>query len=191
MKRRKAIKSFLLLGAGVAATYSGITIYKWNRKPDFEFLDANLTLINEMADTVIPTTDTPGAKDADVAPTLVHMIKSSCTRVEQNVFINGMKELISFSSSHFGKPFPELSSGDKKIALQQFKSFGDNARSFVGKARNKIIGRSFYNILCNYTVIAYCTSEKGATQGLRYDYIPGRFEACVKISGSTKAWATK
>lgn len=191
MKRRKVIKSFVLLGIGVAATYTGVTFYRWNKTPDINYLDANLDVLNEMGEAIIPATNTPGAKDANVAPTIVNMVKNACSKMEQNAFINGMKELMSFSESHFGQPFAKLTAADKKLAIQQFKSFTDNSRTFFGKVRNRLIGKSFYNILCNYTVIAYCTSEQGATRGLSYDYIPGKFESCIKVSGDTKAWATK
>jgi len=39
------------------------------------------------------------------------------------------------------------------------------------------------------TIWGYFTSEVGATKALRYNPIPGRYDACIDYKPGDKAWA--
>jgi hypothetical protein len=39
------------------------------------------------------------------------------------------------------------------------------------------------------TLVGYYTSEPGATQELRHEPVPGRYQACVPLSEIGRAWA--
>ena len=50
---------------------------------------------------------------------------------------------------------------------------------------------TFFNILKQYTTIAFCTSQEGATKALAFDFIPGEYIGCMDISENQRSWATK
>ena len=75
--------------------------------------------------------------------------------------------------------------------VRHFQKKGKNFSGIWGKAKNKLLGKSFFAILKEYTTIGYCTSKPGATETLAYDYIPSKFEPCIVINSSQKSWATK
>jgi hypothetical protein len=48
----------------------------------------------------------------------------------------------------------------------------------------------FFALLKELTVLGYCTSELGATQGLAYLAVPGEYRGCVGLRPGQKSWAT-
>lgn len=191
MNRRKAIFSLLMLGVGTVATYSGYKLYHVNKKPNLSFLDEQADLIAALTENIIPRTDTPGAIDTGSPAILILMIKNNADRKTQNNFIDGLRDVIDYTASNFDKPFHQLPFATQQKIVQRFYEKGKNYSGNVGKAKNKFLGKSFFDILKQYTSIAYCTSKEGATMGLAYNYIPGKFEGCVQLKAGQKSWATK
>ena len=59
------------------------------------------------------------------------------------------------------------------------------------KVKNKFTGNPFFTTLKTYTVYGYCISEKGASIGMRYIAVPGKYLSCIPLEPNQKAWATK
>jgi hypothetical protein len=190
MKRRKAIGRILLISGGALATYSGYKIWDWTKAPDLEYLEKHKTLILALSETIIPATDSPGAKDAGVDDFIITMIKDCTERKSQNKFIDGLKELERFCHSSFNKFFVECSLNEKKQTLIHFEERGKSYGGIMGKVENRFFGRSFFATLKRLAAEGYCTSEIGATKGLSYLFIPGKFVGCMPLQQGQKAWAT-
>ena len=195
MNRRKAIYSLILLVAGTVAgtvvTYTGFKLYQVKKKPNLMFLDEHEGLIAALTEIIIPRTDTPGAIETGSPAILIAMIKNNADRKTQNNFIDGLKELLDYTNSKYDQPFNKLPFATQQQIVQVFYEKGKNYSGKSGKVKNKILGKSFFEILKQYTSIAYCTSKEGASIGLAYDYIPGKFEGCVPLMAGQKSWATK
>ncbi|WP_316836942.1 gluconate 2-dehydrogenase subunit 3 family protein [Pedobacter nutrimenti] len=190
MNRKKAI--FRIFGVFVLA-FSGTTIWKFfqlNKVPDLKNLEKNRKLIAEIAETIIPSGDSPGAKDVQVEDFIIKMVKDCTETRSQNSFMYGLEELKEYTTENFGKSFLQCNEKQRIIALTHFEN-KDDADHFVRKIRKKVMGDSFLMTIKNYTVIGYCSSELGATHGLAYDYIPSNFEACVPLKAGQRSWATK
>jgi len=191
MKRRKAIGRILLAGGGTVAAYSGYRWYDLKKDPDLVYLDQRRDLIADLAETIIPATDTPGAKEAGVHDFIILMIKD-CTDIKsQNKFIDGLKELEHYCSSAFNKPFGKCAENEKQEVLKHFEAKGKNFKGILGKVQNRFLGKSFFITLKENTAAGYCSSEAGATRGLAYVYIPGKYIGCVPLQPGQKSWATK
>lgn len=191
MNRRKAILSIFLIGGGATAGFSGYKWYSIHKTPDLNFLDANQALIADLAETIIPATDTQGAKEAMAHIAIISLIKETADRKTKNIFIDGLKEVESYSSSHFSKSFSALTPAQQQETVAHFRDQGKNYGGMMGKIKNKFIGKSFFHILKEYTSIAFCTSKNGATKTLAYDFIPGAYHSCVQMTAGQKSWATK
>src|SRR5215213_9415589 len=103
MNRRQAISRIFFGGLGGAALVSG---YKWNaltKAPDLNYVDNNHELIAALAETIIPTTDTPGAKEAGVHDFIIMMIKECTEHKTQNKFIDGLKDLQAYCKNKYRK----------------------------------------------------------------------------------------
>ena len=91
--RREALrKTALLMGAAVSASaLTGIlqgckAAPELTYKPDF-FTEDQARLISEVAEIIIPKTDTPGAKDAGVPGFIDQMLKECYKKEDQDEFL--------------------------------------------------------------------------------------------------------
>lgn len=191
MNRKKAIRNIILLGGGTAALLAGWKGYNILKKPSFSKLDEHQLLIDELAELIIPETDTPGAGKAGVGRFISIMVRDCTSRQAQNKFIDGVEDLAAYAKSRYDKTFLQCSPADKISILQHFEEKGRGYKGMLGKAETKFLGDSFFTTLKKYTVMGYCTSKQGATSALRYDYIPGSYQGNVPLTPGQTAWATK
>jgi hypothetical protein len=112
MDRREAITrvSWLLGGAIIG---SGIFLEsgcKTSTEKARDFFDPEtITLLNEMGETILPKTSTPGAKDARVGEFMAVMVKDCYTAKDQRIFREGIKRLEKRCKEDTGKTFMECS----------------------------------------------------------------------------------
>ncbi len=191
MKRRKAIRNILMIGGGTVVAYSGYKLYSIEKTPDLRYLDQRKNLIADLAEAIIPATDSPGAKDAKVEDFIIGMIKD-CTEVKsQNNFISGLNNLEDYCKSNFNNEFGRCNEQQQNEVLNHFQDKAREPAGIIGKAEDRFLGRPFFTTLKEYTVRGYCASEIGATKGLRYIAIPGRYAGCISMEAGEKSWATK
>lgn len=191
MNRRTTLKSILALSVAGISSFSA---YKWvslNKEVDIAELQSYKSLIAELAETIIPATDTPGAKEAGVGSYIMNILTNCTGKREQNKFLNGLQDLEAYASDSFGRSFAQCNINEKTTILKHFEEKGSYSFQILNKINNKFLGQSFFSKLKNLTVEGYCLSELGATKGLVYDYIPQTFEACISLKTNQKSWATK
>jgi hypothetical protein len=189
MNRRKAITRIVLAGAGVTAAVGGYKWYSVTKEPDLAFIDSESELIAALAETIIPATDTPGAKECGVEKFIQQMIKGSTDRKTQNKFINGLKDVKSYALSKYDKLYQQCTP-EQQISIMEHFASGGSSSGLWSKIERRYLGNSFFTTLKQYTVEGYCTSRKGATQALSYLPVPGRYEGCIPLTTGQKAWAT-
>ena len=146
----------------------------WNspilENKSFEFGDLQSQLIAEISELIIPTTDTPSAKVADV-PVFIKKILADCySKKERNAVLNGVDNFEKAIVHDTGKSFLQHTENEK-IA-------------FLKLAQDE----PFFKTLKSLTITGYFTSEIGATQALRYEQIPTRYEGNVSYKKGDKAW---
>lgn len=191
MNRRNAIKGV------VAFSFIGIisgSLYEWftlNSKIDINLLQKKKQLIADLAEVIIPRTNTPGAKDVKVEEFILKTI-INCTEVRgQNIFVNGLSDVEDYSKKQFGKSFHNCNLTEQTRILSHFEAKSHGFNSTISKIEGKFIGKPFFTQLKELTVVGYFTSQPGATDALAYDYIPGRYDGCIKLTPNQKSWATK
>lgn len=190
MNRRQVIYRILGISA-IAVSGAGFwkywTIYK---KPDLLYLMSKKSLIAEIAETIIPATDTPGAKMAKVEDFIIKMVRDCTATKSQNNFIKGLIDLEAYTEQNYGKTYILCNLREREAVLTHFENL-EESHYLIRKLKQKILGDNFFYMFKSYTVTGYCTSEPGATKGLSYDYLPSTFEACITIGDKQKSWATK
>jgi Gluconate 2-dehydrogenase subunit 3 len=131
-------------------------------------------LLAELVETIIPATDTPGAKDARVH-VFVDLFLAHCrTASEKAAFIEGLGTVAAEYRARYGADFAAAPRASREELLQRLEAAGN---TFVGTLKE-------------LTVLGYCTSEAGATQGLAYSAVPGDYRGCVDLKPGQKGWAT-
>lgn len=191
MTRRTYIK--ILIGIVVSIFF----LFWYHRKtgfyriPDLGELLQKKNLIIELTETIIPATDTPGAKAANVADFVVDYVRDCAGVTEQRNFIRGLNDVEQHSKRQYGQTFAACSVDERIAILKHIENRSRSSIQIVNKINNKLFGKPFIVLLKELTVEGYCTSEIGANQGLAYDYIPVHFEPCTVLQPGQKSWATK
>jgi Gluconate 2-dehydrogenase subunit 3 len=191
MNRRKAILKIGLISGSLTLFYAGFKAWNLVKSPDIHKLQGSKVLIDDLAEAIIPKTDTPGAKDVNVGEFIIKMINDCTPRQSQNNFIDGLIRVEDYSNSNYNKPFSQCTPDEQENILSFFEKSDAPTGGIAGKIERKLTGESFFVILKKYTVIGYCTSELGAKQGLSYDYIPGKYVGETTLLPGQKAWATQ
>ncbi len=173
--RRDAIQRLSLLLGGVLSSQltAGLLGQVLNTGTSVEVTPDQVKLLAEAADTIIPDTDTPGAKAAGAEQFIVRVVRDCYVREEQAKFYDGLAKLDAASRTAHGRGFAELDKAQRKDVMKQTAK-GDKA---------------FFLRLRELTIAGYFTSEIGATKALEYLPIPGRFEGDVAMKPGQKAWA--
>jgi len=185
MKRRDALAATIaLLGVPVIGAQfflSGCT--KPDQKPTGLFTDEDFALLDEIGETILPTSEnSPGAKAAQIGTFMKVMVNDCYDESEQTIFVNGITKFKEYCSSREGD-FMKLSSEKKKAILIEL----DNEAKDHKAGSNDADSEHYFSMIKQLTVWGYLTSEPGATKALRFVPIPGRYEGCIPYSGEP-AW---
>jgi len=190
MNRRKAIGGILGLAGVSYASVIGVNHFKENSTESRGRLAAHADFMAELVDVIIPATTTPGAKMAGVQDYIINYMEDCSSRKEYNNFLNGLNDLREQCENSYGCHFEACSASQKNELLENLdKSW--NSKGLLMKINNKLLGRSFFNLLKTLTIEGYCTSLMGVTKHLEYLPIPGRYKAVTELQTNQKSWATK
>src|SRR5690606_27099363 len=107
MKRRKFIRGSLIAGSLSFIGLGGYKAYSIFRHPDFDYLIQHKAFIAEICETLIPQTDTPGAKDAQVEDFVIYCVQHIITSKEANTFIDGLKCIEDYCKDNFKSDYVE------------------------------------------------------------------------------------
>jgi hypothetical protein len=194
MNRRNFSKSLLAVtGLGVGS-YS---LFKWLAPVEnqevitFKDWKNKSALISELAEIIIPATDTPGAKEAGVEHYIISVMSKCCDQRQQKAFYSGLDDVEDFTRSRFGKTFLECDFPSRHTVVEHFSYNIFESSALMLKIKNKFLGKSFFFTLRELTVEGYCTSHLGATNALSYDPVPGAYKSCISLSSQQTSWATK
>ena len=73
-------------------------------KPVGQFSAADVALLDEVAETILPRTKTPGAKDAGTGPFIALMVTDTYKPRDQQMFRDGLRALDAASQKQGGAP---------------------------------------------------------------------------------------
>ncbi|HXB31048.1 MAG TPA: gluconate 2-dehydrogenase subunit 3 family protein [Puia sp.] len=191
MNRREALSSVaLLLGGtiiGAEMFLSGCT--NENKKIGtlgLDFSPEDTSFLDEVGETIIPATDTPGAKDAKIGEFMHTIVRDCYNKTDQDIFIAGMAKLNDASKTMNGKYFLESSPEERKKLLIAL----DKEQKDYAASKKPTDPTHYFRMMKELTIWGYFTSEPGATKALRYIAVPGRYEGCIPYKKGDKAWAT-
>ena len=187
MNRREAISAvaYLLGGTVIGSSVFLTGCASPEKKVTLDFTPENIAFLDEVADTIIPATKTPGAKAAKVGQFMTVMVKDCYEEKNQKIFLEGFNKLDKASDDKFKKAFMELDAAQKKELLTQL----DQEQRDYMKKKSKDDPSHYFRMMKELTLLGYFTSEIGATQALRYVETPGRFDPCLPYKKGDKAWA--
>jgi hypothetical protein len=192
MNRRDAIaRVSLLLGGtivGAEVFLSGCTNPPEQKLGGMgtNFSNTDIAFLDEVAETILPKTNTPGAKDAQVGAFMAVIVKDCYTEPDQKVFLDGMQKLDDASKQKSGKSFMEATPQQRHDLLVDLDK---EAKDYMAK-KKKEDPTHYFRMMKELTLWGYFTSKPGATEALRYVAVPGKYQGCIDYKKGDKAWAT-
>lgn len=198
MNRREAIeRTALILGYAVSAPAMMGILKGCKAAPELSYKPVFFTveqarLVGEIAEVIIPKTDTPGAKDVGVPSFIDLILKDVYSQADQERFMKGLAEFEEATEKSFSDSFVDLEPGKQK---EMVKKIHDPA---VEVAKTQLPDpetgewpkKPFILMLKELTLLGFFTSEPGATQVLQYEPVPGAYHGCLPLSEVGKTWAT-
>lgn len=188
MNRREALSSVaLLLGGTILGSQAFLSGCKTATTDAIAFTPDDIAFLNEVAETILPKTDTPGAKEAKVGEFMAVIVKDCYEPNEAKAFMAGMVALQEKDAkAKIGKSFMEASAEERHKLLVALDA---EQKAFQEKKKPEEMSH-YFRMMKELTLWGFFTSEVGATKVLRYVAVPGRYEGCVDYKKGEKAWAT-
>ena len=151
------------------------------------FLNAQqVALLDEVGETILPATKTPGAKAAHVGQFMAVMVRDCYEPKDQKIFLNGLAQLDTDCKKKQGKAFLESTPAERTAFLTAL----DAEQKAYAATQPKDAPNHYFRMMKQLTLLGYFTSEVGATQALRYLPVPGRYDGSVPYKKGDRAWAT-
>lgn len=185
MERKEAIRYIsLLLGGTLVGSGSFLSGCK-NVDDKKLFSSDDITLLDDIAETILPETNTPGAKAAKVGEFMTVMVTDCYNEKQQETFHNGMKKINELSEQQFDVPFVKITPKQKQILLVQL----DKEQKQFMKSKKEDEPSHYFRMMKELTLLGYFTSEPGCTKAKRYIPVPGKYIGCVPYKKGDKTFA--
>jgi gluconate 2-dehydrogenase gamma chain len=196
MNRRTMMqRALLLIGATAVSVDTALAAGPARRK---RFLNpAQFQLLTAIADTIMPTTDTPGALAAGIPAKLDGMLVNWASAETKAKITSALARIDAAAKTEKQKGFAALSVSDRAAFLRPFDAAAlkpvpapPNAPKPSPFAPLNWVTDNGYLKLKELVVTLYYSSEIAMTQELIYDHVPGKWQPSIKITETTRPWAS-
>ena len=188
MNRRDALSRVaLILGGTIIGAEAFLTGCKSNATiSGIPFSIETINLLNEIAETILPATNTPGAKEAKVGEFMAVWVKDCYDEKDQKLFIEGINKLDEFCKTKNSKSFLESDAKQRTDCLNEL----NKEQEAFQKTKKPDEPQHYFRMIKELTLMGFFTSEIGATKVLRYEAVPGKFIGNYPYKKGDRAWAT-
>ena len=181
------------------------------------FTQQEIAFLDEVADTILPTTSTPGAKAAKTGAFMALIVTDSYKPEDQKIFRDGMQKLDQRSHEMNKVSFMEATPQQRLSLLEVLdreRKAQDDARDEAEKKKKaEAVLRDqrqeasketeanpaaaitadppthYFRMMKELALFGYFTSEIGMTQAQRYVESPGRWDPCIDYKPGERSWA--
>jgi hypothetical protein len=173
INRRSAIRQLFIISAGAAILPSCVNNEK---KTSHTFSNVPLTakeeeMLAEISSTIIPTTDTPGAKEVSAHLFALRMVNDCYKKEDREKFIKGFKQFQDNVQQQHNKTYTQCTAEERQQIISAIAAKKDDKDEAV----------YFYKTFKRFTIQAYTSSEYYLTKVDVYKLVPGKFVASIKV----------
>jgi hypothetical protein len=179
MNRRNALQSVAIMLGGALSAPTLMAMDQWELAPKaksnallFSLNENQQKIVAEIAELIIPKTDTPGAKDVGVPAFIEKMLKDCYKEPEHKSFMEGISSMEKVNFLSLNK--------DERVGV--LKLLEQEAKKKTEKAV------PFWRLIKELTLLGYFTSETGIKASFDYVQIPGKLEL-IKLQPNQKSYA--
>jgi hypothetical protein len=186
MNRRDAVQHIgLLLGGSIVGGQAFLLGCKSDTGKEQGFTADDIAYLNEIADTMLPATKTPGAKAANVGQFMTVMVNDCYEDKDQKAFKEGMDKLNEAAKKAYSKNFIESAPQQR---LELLRNLDKEQKDYTSKKKDDDAPH-YFRLMKELALLGYFTSEIGTTQARRYVPVPGKYEGCIPYNKGDKAYA--
>jgi hypothetical protein len=154
-------------------------------------------LIADIAETIIPKTNTPGAKDLNLHLFVLKMLDDCYTKKDQQAFLAGLTQFNDMVSKKYIKSFSDLEVKDREIVLtaleksnkpakdpqKAIKPVNESGKSIEAPKKKPDVPplNLFYGAIKQQTIFGYTNSQYFMTKQVVYELVPGRYNVHVPV----------
>jgi Gluconate 2-dehydrogenase subunit 3 len=149
-----------------------------------DFTADDIALLDEIGDTIIPATDTPGAKAVGIGVFMIGMVKDCYDDAQHAAFKAGLAAVDAASRTKFGRDFRSASAEQRTALLNALDA--EQRRHQAAKKDGETA--HYFRMMKQLTLLGFFTSEIGATQVLRFAEVPGRYDGNAPYKKGDRAW---
>lgn len=190
MERREAIRRVAaLLGGAAMVGSSGLLAACGKERPAAGAVGAfsadDVALLDEVAETILPATDTPGAKAARTGAFMALMVSDTYKLEDAAIFRTGLGTLDAAVRAAGGTTFV---AAEPSLRTKVLEALDAEQHAWM-KDKATDAPTHWFRMVKELALTGYFTSEIGMTQALRYVESPGRFDPCVPYTPGDRIWA--
>jgi len=165
------------------------------------FTAADIALLDEIAETILPETSTPGAKAARTGAFMALMVTDVYTERNQQVFRDGMAKLDEACRAAHSTSFMQATPAQRLTLLEaldreqrtEMEERTPPARTRYpaapGAPPADVEPPHYFRMMKELALLGYFTSEIGYTKAMRYIESPGRFDPNAPHAPGDRSWA--
>ena len=200
-RREAAQRVAALLGGAALAGGDRLFAFSFEQRniAASAFTAADVALLDEIAETILPETSTPGAKAARVGAFMALTVTGVYDERTRQVFQQGLRQLDEACRQAHGAAFMQASAAQRlslveALDREQHAVMEDRApkrrvRAPAGPLESDEPAH-YFRLIKELTLLGYFTSEIGYTRAMRYVESPGRFDPSVPHARGDKSWAS-
>lgn len=171
MQRRSAIKNIALSIGSTIVLPSWANA--WNKaslqNTGFFISSSQEAILADVVETIIPKTDTPGAKELNIDKFTTKMVADCYDKKSQEIFSKGLDLVENAAKRDFAKSFTNCDATQKLAILNKMSNAENNDE------------KSFVRLVKNLTIQGYLSSEYVMTNLRIYEFAPARYHGCVPV----------
>jgi len=163
------------------------------------FAATDVAMLDEIAETILPETSTPGAKAAKTGAFMALMVTEAYDARQQQEFRAGLGQVDEACRKAHGVPFMQATPAQRLSvveALDREQKSAMDARTPARTNRAPAAAAApdepphYFRRMKELALVGYFTSEIGYTKAMRYRESPGRFDPCAPHAPGDKIWAS-
>jgi gluconate 2-dehydrogenase gamma chain len=197
MDRRAMMERVMfLIGATAASGLTSEALAKVAVKKKRFFPTAQFSLMSAVADTLVPTTDTPGAVAAGVPATFDALLGNWASANTKQLLTGALASIDKLATDSDKKGFAALSPARRTALLIQHEKSAlktvprtDKLVGLAAMMAGPSVADPGYAKLKDLLVSTYYLTEIALTKELIYEHVPGPFVPSLKITSETHAFA--
>ena len=190
MDRRELLK---MIVAATGAAMVGLPALVHGQSPAAGaktlFSNADVGTLDEIAETILPRTTTPGAKDAGAGLFIATFVTDCYTAPQQATFRAGLAEIDKRAGGRFVSLTPEARTALLRTLDTEAKMHAVDVDD-TGTADATKAMPHYFTMIKQLAIFGFFTSKVGANDVLQYVAVPGRYDGDLAYVPGTPAWAT-